>query len=229
MRIFAFDFDGTLVDSYSCLNRVYELIAEKLGLPKDEFVKRAIELEDFHDSIENYDRQSWWKELFSEFEVTLDEKGLNEILNFYWKKRAEMSEVAENCEVVLKSLRKSGKILAILAGNDGKKSVKRWRIEMSGLAVYFDEILIVGEDVESRVEGVQRLSEKYDADFREIVIVDDKPAAINEVKRTIRDVVAVKVEFRGILKRAWKGDSLADFSVKRIGEIPSVLRVGVDG
>jgi len=31
-KVFVFDFDGTLVDSYSCLPLVYEEIAEKLGL-----------------------------------------------------------------------------------------------------------------------------------------------------------------------------------------------------
>jgi len=51
-KVFAFDFDGTLVDSYSCLPSLYEHIAERLGLKgeiKEMFVEKAIKYEDEQD------------------------------------------------------------------------------------------------------------------------------------------------------------------------------------
>ncbi len=218
MRVFTFDFDGTLVDSYSCLPKVYELIAERYGLPKNLFVKRAVELEDFYDSVGNFDRKSWWKTLFAEFGVVLGEEEMNDLLRFYWEKRAEMSRVIEGVEEILRFLKNSGKTLVILAGNDGQKSTKRTRVKRSGLAEYFDEILIVGEDVESRVDGVLLIAKKYGVELSEIVFVDDKPSAVNEVKSVLGDVIAVKVEFSGILKTAWEKECRADFFVKSLRE-----------
>ena len=62
-KMFVFDFDGTLVDSYSCLPDVYKVIASFINLPSDrinDFVQRMIEKEDEQDALRNFNRDEWW-------------------------------------------------------------------------------------------------------------------------------------------------------------------------
>ncbi len=220
--VFAFDFDGTLVDSYSCLPSVYGFIAEKLNLKGDkvkEFVKKAIAYEDLFDYIGNYDRKSWWNKLLAEFKVYPE--NIDDLIRLYWIKRAEESVVFDGSREVLETLRDMGFVIILLCASDGMRSVKRMRVEMSGLIKYFDEILIVGENVRDRFEAVEFICEKYGVEPDEVVVVDDKPNVINEVKKL--GVKTVKVDFEGILKLAWSGECNPDFRVKRIDELKDVI------
>ncbi|WP_290901284.1 HAD family hydrolase [Ferroglobus sp.] len=227
-KIFIFDFDGTLVDSYSCLPEIYKSIAVKVGLKGEsvtEFVKRALEYENLWDYLENYDRKSWWTMLFAEFNLKLDNKALEDLLRFYWVMRAEKSFVVENCAETLEVLKNKGKRLVIVAGNDGLKSIKRMRIKKSGLSKYFDEIFIVGEDAKNRVEAIKIVANKYNVNFGEIVFVDDKPSAINEVKNAVKDITAVRVKFKSAFKPASSEGYLCDFEIEKINDLLKVLEI----
>ena len=85
-RVFAFDFDGVLVDSYSCLPSVYSDIAGYIGLENstEKFVKRALKYEDEQDVMGNYNRKSWWPMLYEEFQVNVAQEKLDELLQIYW-------------------------------------------------------------------------------------------------------------------------------------------------
>lgn len=123
-KAFAFDFDGTLVDSYSCLPAIYRSIAKQIGLPREmigRFVKKAIEYEDMHDYLGNYDRKTWWPDLFAEFDIKHEEEFLDKLLKKFWEMRAEKSTVIEGCTEVLEVLKNKGFVLVIIAGNDGQK------------------------------------------------------------------------------------------------------------
>ncbi len=227
-KIFIFDFDGTLVDSYSCLPEIYKSIAVKVGLKGEsvtEFVKRALEYENLWDYLENYDRKSWWTMLFAEFNLKLDNKALEDLLRFYWVMRAEKSFVVENCAETLEVLKSKGKKLVIVAGNDGLKSIKRMRIEKSGLSKYFDEIFIVGEDAKNRVEAIKIVANKYNVNLEEIVFVDDKPSAINEVKNAVKNITAVRVKFKDTFKPASSEGCLCDFEIEKINDLLKVLEI----
>jgi len=225
-KVFAFDFDGTLVDSYSCLPSLYEYIAEKLGLKgkiKKKFVERAIKYEDKQDYLGNYDRKTWWPELFAEYGIKIDEQSIDELLGVFWKKRAEESIVIEGTGEVLEFLRMKGFVTVIVAGNDGQRSVKRMRIERSGLAGYFDDILIVGEDVEDRAKAIKFIIEKYNVKPEEIVVIDDKPPVINEIREKVKGITTVRVKFQGILKLAWKAHCNPDFEIDSIGDLIKLI------
>jgi len=48
-KLFAFDFDGTLVDSYTCLNKVWKKVGKHLGLKNNKlnnFIEIALKEED---------------------------------------------------------------------------------------------------------------------------------------------------------------------------------------
>jgi len=225
-KVFAFDFDGTLVDSYSCLPSLYEHIAGRLGLKgeiKKMFVKKAIKYEDEQDYLGNYDRKTWWPKLFAEFGIELDEQTLNELLREFWKKRAEESTVIEGSREVLEFLRRKGFVTVILAGNDGQKGVKRMRIKRSGLAEYFNEIIIVGEDVRDRAEAIKIIVEKYNVNPEEIVVIDDKPPMINEIRKKVKGVITVNIRFRGILKLGWKEHCNPDFKIDSISDLIKLI------
>ncbi|HDN95654.1 MAG TPA: HAD family hydrolase, partial [Thermoplasmatales archaeon] len=93
MKCFAFDFDGVLVDSYSCLPSVYKKLAEYFGIENDEFVKEAIMLEDKYDAMEIFDKRIWWKDFFKKYGIM----NVNEAMQIYWDERIKESKIMENC------------------------------------------------------------------------------------------------------------------------------------
>ncbi len=218
MKCFAFDFDGVLVDSYSCLPSVYKKLAEYFEIEDDEFIEEAIKLEDKYDAMEVFDRRIWWESFFKKYGI-LD---IERALQIYWDERIKESRIMKNCVGMLKWL-KRGNILAIVAGNDGIKSMKKRRIEKSGLAGFFDEILIVNEEINSKLDGILYLMEKYGLNEKEIIFIDDKPMSINQVKNRLKNVIAVKMEFQSILKEAWKGDCKADYKIKSLIELKDLF------
>ena len=221
--VFAFDFDGTLVDSYSCLPDVYRSIAKELGLRNDlidKFVKRAISYEDYFDLIGNYDRKSWWKKLLAEFEIRVDD--IDDLLRKYWIERAKRTKVFDESKEILEELKGMGFTIISLCASDGMQGMKRMRIKMSSLLNYFNEILIVGEDVKDRSVAIEIIKNKYKIKPSDIVVIDDKPGVINEVKSL--GVKTVKVDFNGILKLAWQGHCDPDYRIKNINELKDVVK-----
>jgi len=198
IKLVAFDFDGTLVDSYSCLPGIYREIAVILKIEEaGRFVSLAMEMEDLNDFIENYDRRSWWPFLFSNFNVSPD---IEAILNLFTEERIRRTVRREGAVEVLMKLR--DRILVLLTGSDGIPSEKRKRILESGLLPYFDDVIIVGEDVRTRREAIERLSEKYSVKPEEIAVVDDKAGPLMEVEGL--GIMAIRIRFRGPLTLAWR-------------------------
>lgn len=220
------DFDGVLVDSYSCLPRVYERIAKCLGLVGrvvGDFVGRALDYEDFYDFLDICDRLVWWPDLLKEFGLEVGREVLSEVLDLFWKERIEGSSLLEGVEEALNCFRKMGLHLVLMAGSDGLNSMKKRRVRESELEKYFEEIVILGEDIEDRISGIRYLLSKYSVPEENVVLVDDKPAPINEVSETFGKIMAVKVEFRGPLKLAWLGECRARLRIKSLKELVKVL------
>ncbi len=225
-RVIITDFDGVLVDSYSCLPELYEDIARIAGVGSrhiGEFVAIAIEMEDEEDARENYDRSSWWPRLFRKFGIKVQPSMLRFLLERFWDQRIKLSRILPRVIETLEELRRRGIITIILAGNDGIVGLKRRRVERSGLSAYFDKILIVGDNVSDRISAVRDISKTYNVCPQEIVYVDDKPRPIMEVKR-LPGIITVWVRFRGILKKAWLGDPKPTYTVSGFWEILSIFR-----
>lgn len=225
-KLFAFDFDGVLVDSYSCLPLVYDHIARYIGLENsvEKFVKRALEYEDEQDAKENYDRKSWWCKLYSEFQVDVGPERLDELLQIYWGKRSEQSEVIEGTTEALQKLRGRRSRLIILAASDGQHNRKKTRIQNSGLSEFFSDVLVTGEDVADEGEGIKSAMKKYGFSGGEIAFINDKPAPINRINRIFKDITTIKVKFEGILKRAWnKEECMPTYRIRNINELLKII------
>ncbi len=226
-RVLIFDFDGVLVDSYSCLPAIYMLIAKKIGMPDDlamAFSIRAIAMEDEADYMMNYDRTSWWPELFRSFGINIDSWSLQKLSDLYQEERINRSRILPKVRDLLECFLRMDKILVIVAGSDGIKGKKRERIEKSGLAHYFRDIFIVGDDVPSREDAIRIVLQKYGVKQREIVVIDDKPHPINTVKKAFPEIFAIRVLFRTILTKAWEGKAAADIEVRSMYELYRLLR-----
>jgi phosphoglycolate phosphatase-like HAD superfamily hydrolase len=204
-RMFVFDFDGTLVDSYACLPDVYKFIASFIDLPHDkinEFINKMIENEDRQDALGNYNRHEWWPNVFRHFNINLSEDKLIQLIVIYWRERADKSKVIGDCKDTLCWFRKKG-ILAIVCTGDGKYGNKKERIRQSGLEKLFDDIIIVGEDVQTESQAIMSLKNEYNIDDAKITVFDDKPSPLNELSNNMKNVKTVKIEFESILKSAW--------------------------
>jgi len=202
-----FDFDGTLVDSYSCLPEVYRSIGSLFGLGT-EFVRRALKYEEIYDLKGGvFDRLKWWPRLFEEFGVELGKAELRKLLTRYWRLRANLSRPVKGCSDVLEYLRSRHK-LYILSGSDGLRGMKEWRIRKSGLSRFFLKTFIVGENVKSRREAIEYLKT-----YGDVIVVDDRPSVIREVKGFARTVL---FEFR------WKDSCNPDFRIRSLYELKNL-------
>ena len=219
-KMFVFDFDGTLVDSYSCLPDVYKVIASFINLPSDrinDFVQRMIEKEDEQDALRNFNRDEWWPSVFNQFNINMSKDGLIQLIELYWLERTKRSKIIGNCKDTLYWFRRRG-IMAIVCGSDGEYGDKKERIRLSGLEKFFDDIIIVGKDIQSWKEGVRLLKDKYDIEEDKIIVFDDKPFPINEISNDMNAIKTVKIRFEGILKAAWSEKCNPTWQFKTIDE-----------
>ncbi|MEX0567676.1 MAG: HAD family hydrolase [Candidatus Njordarchaeota archaeon] len=220
------DVDGVLVNSYSCLFDAYSEVARKLGLKEnsiDKFVNIAIRMEDLADAEGNYDRSTWWPSLFSQFGLNINKDALMEAILYFWRLRSINSEVLPYVYDILKFLKQCGLSLVILAGNDGVKGLKQKRIENLGLESYFDDILIVGDNVVDRQTAIRYLSQKYGVGYSEMIFVDDKPAPIREVEN-FDGILTIRVKYKGPLRLAWEGECGSAYEVESTEELYFLLK-----
>ena len=225
-RVFAFDFDGVLVDSYSCLPSVYNDIAGYIGLENsaEKFVERALKYEDEQYVVEKYDRKSWWPMLYKEFQLNVDQEKLVELLQIYWTERSEQSRIIPGTIEALERLQDRGATLIILAASDGQPNMKRTRVEKSGLSGFFNDILIITDDVVDIGEAIRLVMKKYGVLRSEIAFINDKPAPINEVSKNFQDITTIKVEFEGILKLAWNKEKCTPaYRIRRLSELGRII------
>jgi putative hydrolase of the HAD superfamily len=224
-KLFVFDFDGVLVDSYSCLPLIYEHLAKRFELGKrvSDFVQRALTVEDMQDAKGNFDRRKWWPTLFGEFALDPGEAELNESLEVFWEHRIRLSTIMEGALELLVFLKERGSKTSIMCEKDGQTNMKKNRIRESGLSRFFERILIVGEDVSDRRQGFSLLFEEFQATGNETVIIEDKPSPIDEARRINNSISTVKVDFDGPLRLAWSGECVSSFRIRSLVELKSLI------
>lgn len=230
-KMLVFDFDGTLVDSYTCLPDVYGSIAQELGLQGDvarKFAEAMVKAEDQQDVLGNYDRHTWWSEVFGQFGIDTTHERLKRLISTYWELRTSRSKIINQSEKILQSLKNRG-ILTIACAGDGRFGNKRKRIEKSGLGTFFDEVIIIGEDAENLTQAVKSLVEKHGITAREVIVFDDKPFSINEISHNMKDVRTVKIEFRGTLTSAWAEECKPTYRIRTIEEANGIVEQLIEG
>lgn len=203
IKVFAFDFDGTLIDSYSCIPEIWIKIGKRLGICDDKlfaFLCEALKEEDQADSKEVFDRSQVALKALKKLGIVT--KGNIKFINgIYWSLRIKNSRPTPCAHALLNYLKRKYVLISI-SGNDGIRSFKKLRIRASGMYDYFSDIFVAGEDVPSKVEGLEFILRKYDVKKNEVLFIDDKPRPINQA--TERGFLTVKVEFKGPLKLGWK-------------------------
>lgn len=220
VKVFMFDFDGVLVDSYSEMPNIYREIGEKFLKLKDgnleQFVKEMLFGEELHDLGLLGKRQEWWPDIFGKFENGYSNLNLGKIDEYYWERRVETSFVIDGTIETLSKLSEIG-TLFILCSRDDLSGHKMYRIKKSSLNRFFDEYYIIGENSSSRTEVIKMITSTLEIKTREIAVFDDKVPPLYELQKT--GVRTVKVDFEGPLKLAWNLPIKPTLRVKSINEV----------
>jgi len=179
----AYDFDGVLVDSYSCLPIVYRLVADRIGVVgKNVFVESMLYLEDLMDYYGVWDRREWWRFLVRNSGM-LAGVDIDSIVDLYWSLRIRYSHVMPNATCVLERLNNMGIDLYIVSGMDDTVEGKIRRIRESGLTRYFRDVIVYGVYGEFK-DVRQALSYLVDqCGSRQIYYVDDKIVNLNRLAK----------------------------------------------
>jgi len=216
VKVFVFDFDGTLVNSYSPVREVWRRIGEFIGFRGeafDRFVKTGLEVERKYEIMGMYDRRLWIRDVLRRFNIRTREVMIEDLVKKYWSERIRLTIVRNCVRDLLDYLRRHGFGLVSLSGNDGVFGLKKRRIWSSGLGSYFDNIYVSGEDVPDKIEGLKRISVSYRANFDEVCFVDDMPRVVNEAFRL--GFVSVRVEPGEYWLDIWQGSVIKGVYVFR--------------
>jgi putative hydrolase of the HAD superfamily len=185
-----FDFDGTLVDSYTPRKNTHKKVAaflvKPLGIQDSPAHRRTmfqiiskIDVEMHQNKI--YDRNLWWKEAATHYfgkATEISESMLTQASTLYWESIMKKSAVYPGVKSTLRILKRRGIKLALVSDTDGLKGMKTERIEASGLRKFFDATLVSGEEtieVKPHSEPFALISERLGIPAERCVSVGDNP------------------------------------------------------
>ncbi|MGC9079684.1 MAG: HAD hydrolase-like protein [Nanopusillaceae archaeon] len=168
--IFSFDFDGTLVDSYTIIPSIYEKIKDEMGLDNG-FVEAMLMVEELGDYFGIFERGKWIKLIFGE--------DTDYIINKYWKLRMENQIILPKTIDFLEKY-KDKVDMYLITSKDDTKEIKMKRIKKTGLDKYFNDILIYGtEEFKSLEDAIEYLMDIGKIEF----YIDDKNTNLDKVHR----------------------------------------------
>jgi putative hydrolase of the HAD superfamily len=185
-----FDFDGTLVDSYTprknTNKKVATFLLKPLGIQNSPTNERTlfqivskIDIEMHQNKI--YDRNLWWKEAARRYFHKLKditESTLTEASTLYWESLKKKSTVYPGVKSTLRALRHRGIKLGLVSDTDGLKGMKTERIEASGLREFFDVTVVSGEEtveVKPHPEPFALISKRLGIPAERCISVGDNP------------------------------------------------------
>jgi HAD superfamily hydrolase (TIGR01509 family) len=185
-----FDFDGTLVDSYSPRKNAHRKIAafliNNLGI-RDSISNRSsmfqiiskIDVEMHQNKI--YDRNLWWKEAAKRYfnkNTDISEPTLTNASTLYWETLKDNSTIYPGVKSTLRTLKRRGIKIGLVSDTDGLKGMKTERIESSGLSEFFDATVVSGEEtteVKPHSEPFALISKRLGVHPQRCVSVGDNP------------------------------------------------------
>lgn len=151
-----FDFDGTLVDSYSRRPRAHERVRnvllgylERNGRAADDgdVLERISEAEQRSLETGQWDRDEWWRTILAEYGIdSPPEEVVRRATMVYWETTLEESEVFPGVESMLGRLSSDGVPIGVISDTDGLEGMKDRRIAECDISEYFDAVVVAGED-----------------------------------------------------------------------------------
>jgi putative hydrolase of the HAD superfamily len=185
-----FDFDGTLIDSYTQRKfahlEVCKFLSNYINKRELEFDQKMmleliskIEIE-MSDGRE-WDRNVWWKEVLKRClgrNIQIPSAILTDVSLIYWNTIKEKSFVYPGIKDLLRVLKQRGVLLGLLSDTDGLKGMKSKRIADSGLSEFFDAILIAGEDtkeVKPHKQPFIKIAKLLRVPLEKCIFVGDNP------------------------------------------------------
>ncbi|WP_440059174.1 hypothetical protein ACSU1N_05145 [Thermogladius sp. 4427co] len=215
--LIALDYDGVLVDSYRGLPVFYlKDLPELTGISREE-AEFLLYMEYVGESI-GLLRDDWWFRYIQ----GLDEEKYDVLITRYWERRIEKSIVLPGALDFLREARRKSFILAHVGYRDDIYGLKKWRIEADGLSHYFDEIIIVGEDVSTRYQGLKILIEKYNPG--RIIYVDDKAQNLYILRKMLgRKIELYKASFKSIWDFPWTNPGHLFTEINNLSELLRIL------
>jgi putative hydrolase of the HAD superfamily len=185
-----FDFDGTLVDSYSPRKNAHRKVAAFLlgDLAIQDSVSNRRKMFQIISEIDvemhrnkMYDRNLWWKEAAKRYfnRVTeISEPILTKASTLYWETLKNKSTIYPGVKSTLRTLKRRGIKIGLVSDTDGLKGMKIERIEASGLNEFFDALVVSGEEtkeVKPHSEPFALISERLEVRPERCVSVGDNP------------------------------------------------------
>ncbi|QDA30994.1 HAD family hydrolase [Thermococcus indicus] len=164
--IIAFDFDGTLADTYSCIEEAF---------------RRALER-----------RYRWlpgkalWAKLLTKIELQFERPTFGKhkkksrppfflrtkFFEAWFEERAELTRPIDDSVELLKKLREDGHVVISFSAEDFIDGMKVRRLKRMGIYDLFDDVIVFGHDM-TIDEAFRLVREKYGDDV--FIWVDDKP------------------------------------------------------
>lgn len=205
-----FDFDGTLVDSFTPRKNAHKKVSvfllDRIGRHSSETdVKRMYEIVSKIETEMNlnkvYDRDGWWPKVMKRYAdkpIDLPESTIAEASALYWESIKKRTTVYHGVPSMLDALKHKNIKLGIISDTDGLKGMKMGRIEASGLAKLFDAIVVAGEDtvnVKPDPEPYTLIAEKMEVSPESCISIGDNPSTdVDGALRTRMRAVIIKNE-----------------------------------
>lgn len=155
-----FDFDGTLMDSYTFRNFANDEVSRFLlrYIKENGYKVNHKKMLNLISKIENemtnrrvYDRKVWFAEALKRYlgnAIQIPSEMLTEACFIYWNTIIDRSFLYGGVKNLLQALKRKKILLGLLSDTDSLKGMKSKRIEHSGLGRFFDAVVIAGEDTE---------------------------------------------------------------------------------
>ncbi len=162
--IIGFDFDGTLVDSYSIIEEAFKKTLEKSFplLPFKSLWAKILTLIEYY-----YEKPKFGKNRVKQpiiFKI--------KFFRMWFEERAKLSKPIDNSKELLKRLKEEGYKVISFSAEDFADGMKEYRLKITGYYDLFDDV-IVWKDDKRLLQAFQYIRNKYGNDI--FIWVDDKP------------------------------------------------------
>lgn len=226
IRGIIFDFDGTLIDSFSPRSEALKKVAEKifqilngegLRVNMNDLLSEVLSLEDEMNRRGMLNRNLWWKTIFNKYGINVSENELLSLTNIYWSIIMKNQRIYEDTIQSLSLLKEKGFKLALLTDTDGLVGMKLKRIEASGIKHFFDEILIAGEHTKQTKpapEPFLTILEKLGLDSEYAVYIGDSLATDIAGAKKVNMTAILVLRNRSIPLNALRDEIFPDIIIK---------------